>query len=664
MATIANLSIGLSADSAKLKKDLDKAGASTKKWSNKQKKNFGGVTKAVKGIGVALVALGGVTALRGMTELAKEMTKLSNLTGISTRELQRLEPALTHIGVSTEKYADIIKDVNDKMHDFLQTGGGPMKDFFEQIAPKVGLTADAFKELSGDEALQLYIDSLEKAGASQEQMTFYMEALASDSTMLLPLLKGNAEAMARFGLAADQVIDSSVLKDLHNLGTQFTSLMVIVRNAITNAFGPLISVLADSVEGWRRMVTEFPAVLTGLGAVAGAVAILTAVMLANPILAIVAGFVALVTAAGWLYKKISDLTEATGSWSATFELLGDAFGFEFTRMGAYATLLGTNIALVWNDIGDKFNIMLHGIRLAWAELIDGFASSSLGQSIGMEGGNVEAADEANRLRTKSSTDDFIELVGQQISARKTIGLANPFVEQITAILSPLETAVEDLAAEVSVATPTLASGGVPKVNVPEANTTDASIGEGLLDSIQASFSTAMQDGDWKGFLESTMDSFTSTVIDNFAEGLFSPLDDFLGGAIDALMNSLNGSDGGGGIFGSISTLFGGGGGGGAGGLASLFSGSFVAGFADGGIVPTTANSKSYADSVPAMLQPGELVVPVDQVDNFMNGRSGGGQTFNISVSGDVSRQTRREIVAMMPQIANGTNALNKENGIR
>lgn len=649
MATIANLSIGLSADSAKLKKDLDKAGASTKKWSNKQKKNFDGVTKAVKGIGVALVALGGVTALRGMTELAKEMTKLSNLTGISTSELQRLEPALTHIGVSTEKYADIIKDVNDKMHDFLQTGGGPMKDFFEQIAPKVGLTADAFKELSGDEALQLYIDSLEKAGASQEQMTFYMEALASDSTMLLPLLKGNAEAMARFGLAADQVIDSSVLKDLHNLGTQFTSLMVIVRNAITNAFGPLISVLADSVEGWRMMVTEFPAVLTGLGAVAGAVAVLTAVMLANPILAMVAGFVALVTAAGWLYKKLSDLNEATGSWSATFELLGDAFGFEFTRMGAYATLLGTNIALVWNDIGDKFNIMIHGIRLAWAELVDGFANSSLGQSIGMEGGNVEAADEANRLRTKSSTDDFIELMGQQISARKTIGLANPFVEQITAILSPLETAVEDLATEVSVATPTLASGGggAPKVNVPKANTTDASIGEGLLDSIQASFSTAMQDGDWKGFLESTMDSFTSTVIDNFAEGLFSPLDDFLGGAIDALMASLNGGDGGGGIWGSLSTIFG------------------AFGAADGGIVPTTPFSKSYADSVPTMLQPGELVVPVDQVGNFMNGGSGGsGQTFNINVTGDVSRATRREIVAMMPQIANGTNALNKENGIR
>ena len=49
MATIANLSIGLSADSARLKKDLNKADAATKKWGSKQKKTFAGVTKAVRG---------------------------------------------------------------------------------------------------------------------------------------------------------------------------------------------------------------------------------------------------------------------------------------------------------------------------------------------------------------------------------------------------------------------------------------------------------------------------------------------------------------------------------------------------------------------------------------------------------------------------------------
>jgi hypothetical protein len=37
-----------------------------------------------------------------------------------------------------------------------------MKDFFEQIAPKVNVTAAQFAKLSGPEALQLYVSSLEK----------------------------------------------------------------------------------------------------------------------------------------------------------------------------------------------------------------------------------------------------------------------------------------------------------------------------------------------------------------------------------------------------------------------------------------------------------------------------------------------------------------------
>ena len=81
-------------------------------------------------------------------------------------------------------------------------------------------------------------------------------------------------------------------------------------------------------------------------------------------------------------------------------------------------------------------------------------------------------------------------------------------------------------------------------------------------------------------------------------------------------------------------------------------------------MPTTSTSKSYADSVPAMLQPGELVVPKDQVDNFMNGSGGGGGTYNLNITGDVTRQTRTQVLSMMDDIANGVNRQNKERGSR
>ena len=55
-----------------------------------------------------------------------------------------------------------MKDMQDRIGDFQQTGGGPLADFFTNIAPKVGVTIQQFQKLSGPEALQLFYNSLEK----------------------------------------------------------------------------------------------------------------------------------------------------------------------------------------------------------------------------------------------------------------------------------------------------------------------------------------------------------------------------------------------------------------------------------------------------------------------------------------------------------------------
>lgn len=131
----------------------------------------------------------------------QQLIKVSNAT---SKEFLRNAAAAKTVGIESEKLADIYKDMGDRVGDFLQTGGGPMQDFFTNIAPKVGVTAQQFKNLSGPQALQLFVNSLEKANLSQNEMTFYMEAIASDSTKLLPLLRNNGEEMARLGQRADQ----------------------------------------------------------------------------------------------------------------------------------------------------------------------------------------------------------------------------------------------------------------------------------------------------------------------------------------------------------------------------------------------------------------------------------------------------------------------------
>jgi hypothetical protein len=65
-----------------------------------------------------------------------------------------------------------------------------------------------------------------------------------------------------------------------------------------------------------------------------------------------------------------------------------------------------------------------------------------------------------------------------------------------------------------------------------------------------------------------------------------------------------------------------------------------------------------------MLMPGEVVMSKNAVRNDSLNKNTSQQSFNINVQGDVSRQTRLEIVKMIPQITGGVNAQNRENNFK
>ena len=160
----------------------------------RSKQAVGKMQKAVVGAANALAKMGLASASaavlllsRNAMNLAFETKNLSKLAGESSESFQKVSYAAKQYGVESEKVADILKDTNDKIGDFIQTGAGPMADFFEKIAPKVGATKEEFIGLSGSDALQRYYNYLKKANLSQQEMTFYMEAIASDATLLIPL---------------------------------------------------------------------------------------------------------------------------------------------------------------------------------------------------------------------------------------------------------------------------------------------------------------------------------------------------------------------------------------------------------------------------------------------------------------------------------------------
>lgn len=218
---------------------------------------------------------------------------------------------------------------------------------------------------------------------------------------------------------------------------------------------------------------------------------------------------------------------------------------------------------------------------------------------------------------------------------------------------------------------------------------------------KAGLAEALVTGDVKGFLTGLLDSFTSKIIegfvDSFTESLIGTATDeggwitklFEGASAfgksigetttDGITQSLAAQDSEGGflsnitgffkgMFEQISKVFSGlgGGGGGDGGFISTAIGflSKILPFSQGGIVPNTPYSQAGKDSVPAMLMPGEVVLSKNDVSRMENNKGQQQQVFNINVSGDVTRQTRQEIVKMMPQITAGVNDQNRERNFK
>lgn len=265
---------------------MDKAERSSEKWRKQVEKNAKAVGTAV-GAGLATA----VTAITAMTIAAinsgSEISNLASVANVSTSDFQKLAAGAKTVGVEQDKLADILKDVNDKVGDFLNTGGGGMKDFFDQIAPKVGVTADQFRNLSGSQALGLYVSSLEKAKVSQSDMTFYLEAIASDATALLPLLRNNSEGFKRFGEAAEaagSIMDEKTIRaaqelkaanwlveqSISGLGNQITNAMLptlanfATRLSDTTINGVLAKQVSDDLASSLRALGKF-----AVGTVAG-----------------------------------------------------------------------------------------------------------------------------------------------------------------------------------------------------------------------------------------------------------------------------------------------------------------------------------------------------------------------------------------------------------
>ena len=179
---------------------------------------------------------------------ATEMARFAQLSGTSVEVFQAWGFAARTAGIEQDKLGDIFKDVQDKVGDFLQTGGGELKDFFTNVAPLAGVTAEQFRNLSGPDALQLYVSTLEKANLSQSEMVFYLEGIANDASLLLPLLRNNADgfkSLREEAIELGLILDSQATKNLADFNQNLTTLDSVSDGASKQIAGELAPTLSE-----------------------------------------------------------------------------------------------------------------------------------------------------------------------------------------------------------------------------------------------------------------------------------------------------------------------------------------------------------------------------------------------------------------------------------
>lgn len=209
--------------------------------------------------GAAAVGAGVLAMANEYANAARELQTFASISNATTQEFQKMAVGAETMGISSEKLADQLKDFNEKLGEFITIGSGGAVDFFEQIAIKTEGSAEAARKLalemqnlSGPQALQLYVDKLEEAGVTQQQMSFYLESMASDTTNLIPLLKDGGKGFEYWADAAERagvIMDEHAIEKANELRVQMDLLNLQVQGVKNQFIQGLMPALVSVGDG-------------------------------------------------------------------------------------------------------------------------------------------------------------------------------------------------------------------------------------------------------------------------------------------------------------------------------------------------------------------------------------------------------------------------------
>jgi len=212
----------------------------------------------VVGTAVSLVASKIASLSFGVANSQKELANFARLAGVSSSEFKKLSFATDTVGISAEKLADVSKDVKEKLGEFASVGTGAFTDFKDVMGisdAKARSLAETLSKMSSTDAILEITKMLESKGVDDSKISFVLESLGSDLTLLMPLLKNGGKEWKNLTNEFDKstskfAITKDMNKDLMNLSLNFSLLSETVSMAsdyMGAVFAPAVNSAVESV---------------------------------------------------------------------------------------------------------------------------------------------------------------------------------------------------------------------------------------------------------------------------------------------------------------------------------------------------------------------------------------------------------------------------------
>ncbi|EOX4252524.1 hypothetical protein ACPF31_003520 [Vibrio cholerae] len=185
-----------------------KAQRETDRLAKKQKasKKGGGIGTGLKGgaLGLAATAATGIMGIFSGQEATKELSNaFAKAVNTSFNDFQNFAASNAQYGIGVDKSGDILKDVSDKLGEYLLEGKGEGAPLFNLLKEQTGMSNQDLQNMGSVDLLRTINQTLEKSGKSEQERVFLLESLADDSSLLLKSMN-NLDRMAklreRFGL--------------------------------------------------------------------------------------------------------------------------------------------------------------------------------------------------------------------------------------------------------------------------------------------------------------------------------------------------------------------------------------------------------------------------------------------------------------------------------